>query len=134
MTQKKVTRRVMSWHVTRTRTRKHVPDVVFAAVVFVNVTKSHSMNEFTDSSVNVTTSVAIDPRGKFVPVLTMVPVTVVSASVTMIGLDQRVNAETRMILVPIRRREKFALVVVNVTAESVVASNHRKDTSLVSFD
>lgn len=89
------------------------------------------MNGFTASSVNVTISAVTDRKGKSAPAPTMVHATAAYASATTTGLDRRVNAETATTLVPILKREKYALVAANVTVANVAASKVLKDTILV---
>lgn len=130
---RKVIQHGMNWHATRTKIPKLVLDVESVDVVFVNVTKNHLMNGSMVSFVNVTISLVIGLKGKSALDLIMVPVTVVSANVTMIGLALLVNVEILMILAWIPKPEKSALDEVNVTVANVDALNHLKDTSLVCF-
>lgn len=124
---RKMIRREMNWPVTEKRIPKSALEEVSVDVGSVNVTRSHTMNESMVNSVNVTTSVVIDLKGRSARVLIMEPVTAESVNVTENGLDQPASVETVTIPVLIPRLARFVQEEESVSVGNVNALNLKKD-------
>lgn len=124
---RKMIRREMNWPVTEKRIPKSALEGVSVDVGSVNVTRSHTMNESMVNSVNVTTSVVIDLKGRSARVLIMEPVTAESVNVTENGLDQPASVETVTIPVLIPRLARFVQEEESVSVGNVNALNLKKD-------
>jgi len=130
VTQKTPILQKMSWLVIRRKTLKLVLAEECVGVVFANVIRKVSTSVSMDSFANVTTLAVTVQKERYARDLNMVHVTVVFVNVTLIGLGQRVNVGTQMILVSIPSLARFVPGVVNAIVASVVVSSQKTDTTL----